>query len=154
MKNRNATIKKQKQKKPHCKKKNGQICKRGFSNDDKNTVKFQIIKKFPKEIKILKQIPVVFYNGSNCYYHLIIRQLAEEFGRQLKCLGRNTGKCIKFSVPIKKEHENYKKIANKIKFNDSVRFMTSEPLNLADNLAEGIQEVKCIDWIVNFVLNM
>ena len=36
-------------------------------------------------------------------YHLIIKELAEEFEGELECLGQNTEKYITFSVPIKKE---------------------------------------------------
>ena len=36
-------------------------------------------------------------------YHLIIKELAEEFkGKEFACLGENTEKYIRFSVPIKK----------------------------------------------------
>ena len=34
-------------------------------------------------------IPVVFHNGSNCDYHSIIKELANEFQRQFGCLGEN-----------------------------------------------------------------
>ena len=36
-------------------------------------------------------------------YHFIIKKLAEEFERQLTCFGKNTEKCISFSIPIEKE---------------------------------------------------
>ena len=53
--------------------------------------------------KISKEIPVVFHNGSTYDYHFIIKELAKEFEGQFKCLGEDTGKCITFSVTIKKE---------------------------------------------------
>ena len=53
--------------------------------------------------KIPKEIPVVFHNGSTYDYHLIIRELAEEFEGEFESLGENTKKYITFSVPIKKE---------------------------------------------------
>ena len=40
-----------------------------------------------------KKIPIVFYNGSNCNYHFIIKELAEVFKKKSSCLGeilRNT----------------------------------------------------------------
>ena len=53
--------------------------------------------------KIPKEIPAVFHNGSTYDYHLIIKELAEEFEGEFECLGENTEKYITFSVPIKKE---------------------------------------------------
>ena len=50
-----------------------------------------------------KKIPIVFHNGSNYDYHLIIKELAEEFKKQFTCLGKNTQKCITFTVSIEKE---------------------------------------------------
>ena len=45
-------------------------------------------------------------------------------------------KYITFSVPIKEEHDNGKKITYIIKFNDSCRFMQSKLSDLVDNLSE------------------
>ena len=53
--------------------------------------------------KVPREIPVVFHNGSTYDYHLIIRQLAEEFKGKFKCLGENTEKYNSFSVPIYKK---------------------------------------------------
>ena len=33
------------------------------------------------------EIPVIFHNGSNYDYHLIIKELANEFDGQFECLG-------------------------------------------------------------------
>ena len=52
--------------------------------------------------KTPKEISILFHNGSACDYHFIIKQLAEEFYGQFKCLGENTEKYITFSFPIKK----------------------------------------------------
>ena len=51
--------------------------------------------------KTLKEIPVVFHNGSVYDYHFIIKELAKEFDGQFECLGEYTEKHIIFSVPIK-----------------------------------------------------
>ena len=51
--------------------------------------------------KIPKEIPVVSHNAAYDH-HVIIKQLAKEFGGQFECLGENTEECISFSVPIKK----------------------------------------------------
>ena len=88
--------------------------------------------------KTLREILMVFQNGSNWNYHIVINQLVEEFKEQLECLGENTEKIlfknylkyykyylkILFTVPIEKRGIG-KTIVNKIRFINSVRFMTS-----------------------------
>ena len=99
------------------------------------------------------EIPEVFHKGPNFDYHFIIKELANEFEGQFKCLGENTEKNKPFSVPIKKEVNDISKggnqivftISYKIKFIDGARFMVSSLSNLVDNVAEGIHEVKCKD---------
>ena len=59
--------------------------------------------------------------------------MPEEFNGQFECLGENTEKCITFSAPIKKEHDNGKTSTCKLKFIDSYRFML-RLLELVDNL--------------------
>ena len=67
---------------------------------------------------IPKEIPVVFYNGSNYDYHFIIKELAEEFEGELNCLWENNSKYKTFSVAIIKEAKrigiNGKEIAKTI----------------------------------------
>ena len=48
--------------------------------------------------KIPREIPVVFHNGSAYDYHFIIKQLAEQFKGEFKCLGENTEKYYFFST--------------------------------------------------------
>ena len=99
------------------------------------------------------EIPAVFHNGSNYDYHLIIKELANEFEGQSECLWENTEKYKTFSVPIGKKVTNIDKDGNesvvtisyKIKFIDSARFMASSLSNLVDNLAKGIHKIKCKD---------
>ena len=57
----------------------------------------------------MNEILVVLYNGLNYDYHLIIKELAEEFEGQFVCLGENMEKYKLFSVPIEKELEKDKK---------------------------------------------
>ena len=83
------------------------------------------------------------YNSSNCDCYFIIKELAKEFKGQFQCLRENTEKYINFSVPIQQQKENDKKITYKMKFIDSVRFMTSLLSSLADNLAERLHNGKC-----------
>ena len=52
--------------------------------------------------KVVKEIPVVFHNGSVYDYHFIIKYLAKEFCDHFECLGENIEKYINFSVPLKK----------------------------------------------------
>ena len=83
--------------------------------------------------KTPKEIPVIFHNGSTYDHHFIIKELAEEFEGQFKCLGEYTEKFITFSVPIKEQTTKIDKDGNdeivnisyKIKFIDSFRFMSS-----------------------------
>ena len=73
-----------------------------------------------------------FHNGSTYDYHFIIGELAKEFDGQFECLGENTKKYVTFSVPIKKELNNGKTIACRIKFINSFRFMSTSRSSLVD----------------------
>ena len=91
--------------------------------------------------KVVKEIPVVFHNGSAYDYHFIIKYLAREFCGHFECFGENTEKHITFSVPVKKvinddEESKPKEITYRIKFFDSCRFMQDSLPNLVDNLSE------------------
>ena len=61
----------------------------------------------------LEEIPTVFRKGSNCDYHFINKQVAEQFEYQFKCLGENTEKYFLGSNRKIRKRENYK-IQNKI----------------------------------------
>ena len=52
---------------------------------------------------MIKEIPVLFHNGSTYDYHFIIKELAKKFEGEFECLRENTEKYVTFSVPIKKE---------------------------------------------------
>ena len=41
---------------------------------------------------IYKEIPLIFYNGSNYDYHFIIKNLGKDFVEEFSCLGENTEK--------------------------------------------------------------
>ena len=86
----------------------------------------------------------MFYNGSINDYHFIIKMLEKYFEGQFECSGDITEKVITFSVSIKKELDNGKKITYKIKFIDSFRFMSSSLSTLVDNLSGGFHCDKCI----------
>ena len=68
--------------------------------------------------KVPKYIPVIIHNASYDTY-FIINQLGEEFKGELNCIGENMEKYITFSVPIKKECDDSKTIAYKLRFIDS-----------------------------------
>ena len=85
--------------------------------------------------KIVKEIPVLFHNGSVYDYHFIIKYLAREFKGNFECLGENTEKYISFTVPFKKV-TNDKEIKYRIRISDSCRFMQDSLSNLVDNLSE------------------
>ena len=147
------------------------ICKKGFSTNDNNN-KYHKVKDHchytgkyraaahnicSLRYKVIKEIPVVFHNGSTYDYHFIVKELAEECEGEFECLGENTEKYITFSVPIKKEitkidkDGNYKitKISYKIKLIDSFRFMSSSLSSLVDNLSEGLHcdFISCLDYM-------
>ena len=61
-----------------------------------------------------KEIPLVFHNGSNYDYHLIIKHLAEELKKQFICLGKSTEIYITFTVPIEKEVTKLIKMLKKL----------------------------------------
>ena len=101
------------------------------------------------QYKVPKTIPVVFHNGSNYDFHLIINQLPKDFNSLIinqlvqdfngpfSCLGENTEKYITFSTCIfKKTDSDEKPIAYQIKFIDSYRHISQSLSNLVDNLAE------------------
>ena len=93
-----------------------------------------------------KEIPIMFHNDSTYDFHFIIKELVKECEGNFKCLGENTEKYIKFSVPINKKIENKDlEITYKIKFINSYRFMSSSLSKLVDNLSEGIHNNKCLD---------
>ena len=61
--------------------------------------------------KTLREIPVIFHDGSTYDYHFVIKKL-EEFKGNFDCLGENTEKCITLSAPIKKDLDNGKTITS------------------------------------------
>ena len=130
------------------------ICKRKFCYDKNEKNKFKIYEKVRDHdhyrgkfrgaahsicnlrYSIQREIPIVIHNGSTYDYHLIIKELAEEFKSDFNCLGENTEKYITFSVPIKKENKDGKTITYKIKFIDTYRYIDSKLSDLTDNLLE------------------
>ena len=100
-------------------------------------------------------IPAVFHNSANYYYHSIIKQLENQFEGEFECIGEVKEKYKTSSVPIKKETMKIDKDGNKTvdtisyktKFIDSARFMASPVSNLVDNLTGGIHKIKCTKFV-------
>ena len=63
-------------------------------------------------------------------------QLAEECNSGFECIGENMEKYITFSVPLKKECDNGKRISYKLEFIDSFRFMPTSLSRPVNNLLE------------------
>ena len=102
----------------HNKQKICYICKKEFSNNEKNNYKVMDHCHYTGKYrgaahnicnlrcKVSKEIPIVFHNGSIYDYHFIIKDLVKEFESNFECLGEHTEKYITFSMPIKKKIEN------------------------------------------------
>ena len=98
---------------------------------------------------IPKNFPIVFHNGSDYDYHFIMKELAEEFEKQLTYLGENT-ESITFTVLIENEvtriYENGEEITKALsyilQFIDCARFIASSLSSLVNNLSGGIHENK------------
>ena len=58
-------------------------------------------------------------------------------------------KYITFSVPIKKECDNGKKIAYKFRFIDNFRFMSTSLLDLVNNMSGNFNIIECKSCIEN-----
>ena len=63
---------------------------------------------------VLKEIPRVFHNGSNYNYHLIIKELAEEFPKYFIYLGKDIAKCIPFAISIKRKLPKFDRIGKEV----------------------------------------
>ena len=82
-----------------------------------------------------RKFSMAIHNGPNYDYNFIIRELAEEFEKQLICLGGNTKKYTSFSIPIEKEVTRIEKKKNgegikktifyRLEFIGNARFMAS-----------------------------
>ena len=104
------------------------------------------------DYKVPKDIPIIIHNPSYDT-HFIINQLAEEFKGELNCIGENIEKFITFSVPIKKEGDNNKKIAYKLRFIDSFRLMPTSLSELVDNMSGIFNSIECKSCIEKIKIN-
>ena len=94
-----------------------------------------------------KEILVVFHNGSNYDYHFIMKKLGSKFKVQFKSLKkyRKAQNIFRSNKKITKIDKNgHKSVATiSYKIIDNTRFMASLWLNLVDDIAQGIQKIKC-----------
>ena len=101
--------------------------------------------KFNLNYNISKDIPIIIHNASYDT-HFIINQLAEEFNGEFNCIGENMKKYITFSVPIKKKFNDGRTIRRKLRFIDSVRFMSASLSELVDNMSgKTLNSIVCTE---------
>ena len=62
-------------------------------------------------------------------------------------------KYITFSVPIKRESDNGKKIAYKLRFIDTFRFMSTSLSELLDNMTGIFNSIECKSCIEKIKIN-
>ena len=120
------------------------IRKEGFGTDDNNR-KYHKVRGHCHytahnicnlRYKTPKGIPLIFHNGSTYDYYFIINELTKKFEGKFQSLGENTEKYITFSVAIEEELDNNKTITHKLKFIDSIRFMSTSLSKLVNDLSE------------------
>ena len=63
-------------------------------------------------------------------------------------------KYLIFSVRIKKECDNGKKIAHKLRFIDSFRFMSTSLPELVDNMSGVFNSIECKSYIEKIKINL
>ena len=125
------------------------ICNRHFNNKEKSSY-YKNVKKVIHHnhytglyegaahalccLKYTRQrdIPVVIHNGSNCDFHLIIKELANEFREDIHCIPCDKEKYKSFSIPIKYVENDYPFM---LKFMDSNNFMMGSLESHVDNLS-------------------
>ena len=83
-----------------------------------------------------RDIPVVIHNGSNYEFHLIIKELAEEFRTEIQCIPKDKEKYKSFSIPIMYKECNDYTIPYNLRFIDSNKFMMGSLDNHVNNLSE------------------
>ena len=103
-----------------------------------------------------KEISIILDNGSNYDYHFIIEEIAEEFGKQVTCLAKNSQ--IKLLKKVTRTDKNGEELTKNnsyiLQFIDSARFMTRKLSNLVNHLDGGIPRNKFKYGYDNENLNM
>ena len=91
---------------------------------------------FNLRYKILKEISILFHNGSRCDFHFIIKKLVKELEKTQK-------KYTTFPVSTKKVLHNCQSVKYNIKFIDSFRIMSRSLWNLVKHLPERLHWQEC-----------
>ena len=86
-------------------------------------------------------IPIIFHNGRNYDFNLVITELAKEFRSDMRCIPLNTNKYMSFSIPLKIDNRC---VTYNLKFIDSNRFMNDSLSNLVNNLSK-LYICKCLN---------
>ena len=116
-------------------------------------IKIILIKKRLKIIVIIRKISIIIIHNATYDTHFIINQLAIEFKGELNCIGDNMENYITFSVPIKKELNSGETVTYKIRFIDSLRFMSTTLSELVDNTSEFLKSEECKSCIEKMKIN-
>ena len=90
---------------------------------------------------------IVFCNESNYDYHFIIKDLAEEFKKQLTCLGENTEKYLTFALPVEKEVTRIDKNGEKLQ----KIYLPYYNLLIAQNLWQAHYQILSIISLKEFI---
>ena len=90
---------------------------------------------------------IVFHSGSNCEYHFMVKELAEEFKKQSPCLGKNTKKYITFAVPKEKRLQELIYMENKLQ----KIYLTYFSLLIAQNLWQAHYQILLIIYLKDFI---
>ena len=83
-----------------------------------------------------RDIFVVIHNGTNYDFHLIIKELNEEFRTEIQCIPEDKEKYKSFSIPIMYKECNDYTIPYNLRFIDSNKFMMGSLDSHVNNLSE------------------
>ena len=83
-----------------------------------------------------RDIFVVIHNGTNYDFHLITKELAEEFRTEIQCIPEDKEKYKSFSIPIMYKECNDYTIPYNLRFIDSNKFMMGSLDSHVNNLSE------------------
>ena len=108
--------------------------------------------KFNLNYKAPKDIPMIIHNAS-FDTHFKINQLAEEFKGKLNCIGENIEKISLFLYQLRKNVKMVKKIAYKLRFIDTFRFMSTSLSELVGNMSGFFNSIECKSCIEKIKIN-
>ena len=83
-----------------------------------------------------RDTPVVIHNGSNYDFHLIIKELAEEFREEIHCIHEDREKYKSFSITSAYQSSDVYEYPCSLRFIDSNKFMLGSLDSHVNNLSE------------------